>query len=192
MQKLVFYILSILLCWYLSGCGKCKDLTYCGYLPVMETYVGMYLPGNWWVYYNQDSSKKDSIYITDFEEQILRDNMELCVEFPIRRFTLHTDYLFYTSLALSGFYSNSSKCCHNYFSLSTSGYLFAMQLDCTDSFPKGNNEIFYDSIEINTAIYKDVIFFDNLSAKLFFAPGMGIVQFINLSDTFALVKFHIQ
>lgn len=192
MEKFVLYIVLIFFSWFLSGCGKCKDLTYCGYLPEMDSYFGMYVPGNWWVYYNQDSTKKDSVYVTDFEERIDEDNKDLCVQFPTRSFTLNTKYLFDTSLGLTGFYSNSGNCCHNQFIISTSGKAFGVSMECIDTLPKGNNEIFYDSFEVDMTTYQNVIFFDGLNAKPFFAQGIGIVKFINLSDTFALIKFHIQ
>ncbi len=44
----------------------------------------------------------------------------------------------------------------------------------------------------NWWVYYDVLFFDDLNAKPFFAREIGIVQFIILTDTFSLIESHIQ
>jgi len=65
-------------------------------------------------------------------------------------------------------------------------------MECTDSFPMGNNETYYDSLTVDKIVYYDVLFFNDLNAKPFFAREIGIVQFIILTDIFSLIESHIQ
>ncbi len=196
MEKFVLYIALIIFSWFLSGCGKCKDLTYYGYLPQMEKYFGMYVPDNWWVYYNQDSTKKDSIYVTDFKETIDTDTKDNCIEYPTRDFILNTDFLVDTNSPISGTFNNNSSCCINYFSVGNhDGGITAIMDSNFDSFPRSNTpipETFISNLHINGMNFSEVILFENGSVKIYFAPFIGIVQYLNLPDTFFIDKYYIK
>ena len=83
MRKLGLNI--IILCFFmgifiLPSCKKCREpLKSYGFLPEMTKYFGMFKNDNWWVYVNQDGTKQDSIYITDYTEIIRKDQIENCL-----------------------------------------------------------------------------------------------------------------
>ncbi len=191
MKKLSLYIVLIQVIGFLSGCDRCKDLSYCHYLPEMDKYFGMYVPGNWWVYYNQDSTKIDSIYVNNFEETIQKDFLEECIEFPRREFELFSDYISTTAGPLKVFYTIPLNCSINNFSSPGLGLYVTMNSD-TDDHPNGEDEVFLDSIIINGIVYQEVIYFPGSNANLYLGANKGIIAYINNSDTFSLIKYFIQ
>jgi hypothetical protein len=91
----------------------------------MDKYFGMFEPGNWWVYTNQDNTKKDSIYVTDFNQTLLGPSNISCTQFPREEFILQASFLMNTSYPINGFYS-SNETGDNFFSLTTPGSAFTI------------------------------------------------------------------
>ena len=61
----IFYSLLILSATFLSGCG-CSDADFnVAYDPELYQYVGMYKPGNYWIYEN-NKGQRDSVFVSDY------------------------------------------------------------------------------------------------------------------------------
>lgn len=193
MKKLSLYIVLIQVIGFLSGCDRCKDLSYCHYLPEIDKYFGMYVPGNWWVYYNQDSTKIDSIYVINFEETIQKDFLEECSEFPQREFELFSNYISTTAEPVKGLYLVNANCSTNYLSFKTLGWFLGVSMNSDiDDHPISQDEVILDSIIINGIVYQEVIYFPGSNANLYLGANKGIIAYINNSDTFSLIKYFIQ
>ena len=187
---ILFFLIGYLLI-FITSCNKCndKDLTHYGYLPEMNKYFGMYKQGNWWVYKNQDSTKTDSIYITNFKEEIYKDNNQ-CFDYPSRKFKLHSQFLLNGGNSFNGRYMNNQSCCDNEFRL-----LICVEMNNTiNTHPIscGIPEIIYDSIIISNIKYYNVIYVKAGSVQTYFAPQVGIVRFIDQTDTFSIQTCYIQ
>ena len=92
-MRILAAFLAVWIC--AAACNRrCNDPEFIPKLPVMEDYFGMYKPGAWWVYYNSDTTKVDSVYVYDFESSTPTISEETkCFEFEVRRFNLKTDFM---------------------------------------------------------------------------------------------------
>ena len=193
-----FIIILFISSLFFSSCReKCKDgdeLT-TGYSSQMESYFGMYKPGNWWVYKNQDSTKIDSVFITDYSERIERDK-KACIAWPIREFKLHSQFLVVGMPILNGIYWG-----HRANTIAFGEISANFDID-NDTYPQiGNStipEVFYDSIFVNLIKYNNVVLYQMPisggadTIKYFLARNVGMIKFSNSSDTFSLKTYHIQ
>ena len=199
MTNTLLIISMVLISLFPSCFKKCSsvDETPFGYLPPMENYFGMYKPGNWWLYKNQDSTKTDSIFLEEFTEELGRDKFE-CTTFPTRTFKLHSQYLIKGTTTINGTYANNQSCCSNYFYL-----MCGAQMNSNfDTYPKScySNlpETFLNKFSFNSTTYNNVIFYEtplstsNDTFKTFMAPNIGMLKYINGLDTFSLKTYHIQ
>ncbi len=195
---IIILVISIIL---FPACHKCSDskLTHYGYLPQMENYFGMYKNGNWWKYKNQDFTKTDSVYITNFKEVIKRESQVGCCDYPYREITVNSQFMLTGTTSLPGVYNTDGCTYVNYISFLCSATMNGNY----DTRPKGTHipEVFYDSIIVSNVKYRNVIYFKSASAnvngtydtlKTFFAPSIGIIRFINHTDTLSLTTYHIQ
>jgi len=180
-----------------TGCKECKGpLEYHPLLPQMEKYFGVYKPGNYWIYYNQDSTKVDSVYVSDYSEGKVKDNND-CVEFDLVSFKLHSEYLSTQAPIKDGIlyvtYSSDYKCCVSEVSIISGEVgIFLEAQENVDTLIGGvviQSFQLWDSPE---QTYYEVI---NYHAFVYFAPNVGIVQYIsNIDnrDTFSLATNFIQ
>jgi hypothetical protein len=185
---------------FLGSCGKCKDkdMDSFGYTPQMESYFGVYKNGNWWVYKNQDSTKTDSIYVTDFNEEQLEDRT-VCVKYPHRKFNVHSAFLNDSFTVFNCEYNGDGTCCGNYIDC---GYLGARVNKDNSIRPIGISQsvqdFFYDTLSVNNKLYRNVIYFitpystTSKKIKTYNSPNIGIIKYINTLDTFVLRKYHLQ
>ena len=198
MRKII--IITIVSLFLFPSClevCKDKDVTAFGYLPEMNKYFGMYKQGNWWVYKNQDSTKTDSIYITDFIERIKKDKND-CITYPTREFKIHSKFISSNfDTILNGRYVNNKNCCVNHFSC----VIYAQMNSNINTRPtdgNSNTELLFDSVEIGNTTYNNVLLFEansdyyNIHVKEFFAPYVGIIKYINQTDTFSIKTYYIQ
>lgn len=184
---------------FCTSCNECRgNIEHYDFPEEMEQYFGVFRPGNYWVYYNQDSTKKDSFYISDFEESTgrLLDKDE-CVSWDQREFTLHTTYLNRESKV---FYQTNINCCEWIFE--SDNYLFRI------FYSNGTFSRYYagisftekiESFTINNEIYKNVLFqksqFEdvvNNPVSLYIAPNIGVIKFTTNIDTFTLSKYRLR
>ena len=196
MRKII--IITIVSLFLFPSClevCKDKDVTAFGYLPEMNKYFGMYKQGNWWVYKNQDSTKTDSIYITDFIERIKKDKND-CITYPTREFRLNSLFITSGTNILKGEFINNRNCCNNTFNC---GIVAKMNSKINTRPISGNSnpELLFDSLKIGNTTYNNVLLFEanndyyNTHVKAFFALYVGIIKYINQTDTFSIKKYRI-
>ncbi len=196
MKCLLIFVIVVIALVNPSCDKKCKEVTYNGYLPEMNKYFGMYVPDNWWKYKNQDSTKIDSIYISDFVENPLGILITSCTEFPMQNFTLNSNYLFNSLPPITGYYHSSETCCLNFYGLGNNQIGFQAQMnENTDSHPVSivpPSEELIPEIVLNGNTFYNVLYFEHGEAKVFFAPNVGLVRYITNQDTFSIFNYQVQ
>jgi hypothetical protein len=175
----------------LSGCRKKCD-TYIS-RPLsgkIETYFGVYKPGNWWVYKNKTGSKTDSFYLTNYSDTMVR-NRTSCEEEQQRKFILNNTYLVYPEKTEVNYESMGTG-----ISLTMGGSLpffhYSVINDSVTVFSYPNNPNSHaDSITINGQKYFDVLVGYNSSTIYYYGKNRGIVGWASHLDTFNLSSFRI-
>jgi hypothetical protein len=164
---------------------------------ILEDYFGVYQEGNWWVYYNEDSTKVDSLFVTNYEDEIVAAEFE-CEQSISNNYQINATYLTPNNIPFVG-KNSGSNCCvwdvlWNYkdqkgFSLSTTGNEDSLSLFLYSPF---HEQI--DSLKINTINYYDVIVMQttNSGDKVFFVKNIGLIRFELDNETFNLTKYEIQ
>lgn len=76
----------------------CTSHTYCPTVPLILEYFGNYKPGNYWIYENQDGTKRDSIYVSEYStketksiESSKKDQSD-CIKYDKIEFYLNSKY----------------------------------------------------------------------------------------------------
>jgi hypothetical protein len=158
----------------------------------METYFSVYNNDNWWIYKNQDSTKTDSVFVTDFNQQIVRTEKEICTEHIEKKFNLHSTYYYHafgylTSNLVNGLYTNTTD---GHTDDISCGF-HAHMSNGVDALPTNSNGILYDSLLVGNRKYFKVIYLEDYPIKTFHAPNVGMLKYIYQTDTFTLRKYHL-
>jgi len=188
--------LLIILLFLTSRCDREKCEAFSGSVLAgkMETYFGAYKAGNWWVYQNQNGTKKDSIYITAFADSLIKDEIN-CTVLNVRRFALVNTYLASmnniavvydaTTTAIS-FKAEAQNA-----SFPTFTHVFTDSL--IRSLPAaenpGNNKL--DSVRLGGTSYYNILTGKRTPNIYYFGKDRGLVGWITPTDTFRLVSFSI-
>jgi hypothetical protein len=186
-------ITSILL--ILNSCKECNPKFY-HYAKTSATYFKVFQNNNAWIYYNQDSSKKDSVYIYNYSSANCSDIKDACTyEHECRNFKVHSDYLF-QSKEVDGALTNGWGSDKN-----TTTFYLINSFSSISIFNNSKNDSFYSNqniplkkvynIQINGYFLPEVLIYNN---TIWFTPDLGIVKYIsnNKQDTFIAHKFYIQ
>jgi len=205
-QIITFFVIALALAGLSSCYRKCKDkdLTFCEMPPTGEKYFKTYKEGSYWIYYNKDSTKKDSVYVSNYKSVIEREKMVDCIEWEERTFELHSEYLnkcwsSYNPI-FEGRYGNFCPCDESRF-----------QLECVSTLPEDirfyiSSKMGVDSLFSSRPIkkigifflrgdtnlvYNEVTIYDN---RYCFAPEIGLIQYVSYSnqDTFYIHKYHVE
>lgn len=184
--------IAVVLFCFLGACKKeCKTFTYVPMAPLMQEYFGNYKPGNYWVYLNRDSTKRDSMWVDSFEIRRSINPPVTCNEADVHVFYLNNNYLNPRRLLCAlgtnpedrvSFFELSDEENKPYTALSAQGtsdsfYMipfiqnFQLQVGSTTIFPK--------VAKWGTIVY---------------APNIGIIQYtpVGTKDTFSLERFYKQ
>jgi len=189
--NLFFIMLSI----FLVSCKPCPHGIEETYFPVyMDKYFSVYKPGSYFIYLNQDASKKDSIFISSFSNNVITDKVH-CIEIKDRHFDLNTEYLSSENLINITYRAEENGNGDAYFIGLSSDINWSVRgLKNIDSLiinnpPTGKIEQ-YQLWGDTGQVIEDVWVFNNV---IFFAPDIGIAQFItnNNTDTFTITKVFI-
>ena len=197
-KKKLIQTLLISLC-FVAGCGRCKDdkMTYNAMSNKIYEYSYMYREGNWWIYANQDSSKLDTMYVTDFKDSTEKDYI-VCSSNQRQTFKLHSMYF----LGLRGNIINGVVYVNN--SAQAEG-LFLQRGDSLDKEAKYQSSTigfsYNGSDTAATAFF--IVNGDTFEATFsslgydtgVFSKEAGILLYTNSTfnhDTFRLIKYYIQ
>ena len=198
-KKKLIQILLISLC-FIAGCGRCKDdkMTYNAMSNKIYEYSHMFREGNWWIYANQDSSKLDTMFVTEFKDSTIKE-YDSCTKNQIQTFKLHSKY-FLGNLGIV--YGEASvKICKDFESL-----LLERRDSITNNvYSDATSIVFSNSSEDNKVISLIVSNGDTLRGICnpysngysggAFIKNIGVSFYSNSTfsyDTFHLIKYHIQ
>ena len=190
------YCMPILLFVMLSSisCRECPNYDIVEFQPAMYKYFGMYKPGNWWTYENADGSLNDSLYVYGFKE--FRQNyIPNCINFPTREVKVRTLHMVPGKSSFGIHYTNNSQPYVDY--LDAHPIWAATINGKSDTHPRESGHaahpvVVFDTITMAGVLYNDVLRFSYQDGyTTYFAPNVGLVRLINLSnDTFTIKDFY--
>jgi hypothetical protein len=186
-------IVPILLLFLTCYCNRDKCDEYSGRVlsGKIDTFFGPFKPGNWWVYQNQDSTRKDSVYVTSFRDSLLKDDVN-CIVYGLRRFNLHSKY-FANGSDISVVYDATSTG----ISFKTEGGNFPSFTSSTDSLivslpaPDNPGPNLRDSTRLNDTTYRNILVGKKNPNTFYFGKDKGLVGWTTPADTFNLVNARI-
>jgi hypothetical protein len=189
----IAFILSTMVLISSFCCGKkCRQpVSSYGMPKEIDPYFGVYKPGSYWIYQNRQATRKDSLYITEASTVMTEELNIACIEYETRKFNLHSNWLNNGSI-LPVRYENNQQCCEAIFVHDANvNNVFSYFLGTDNGKPviKSANSKLLDSMRAGNTTYYEVINQQRFSFETWFAPRVGLVQFVNGSDTFYLTKF---
>lgn len=191
-------IAMVLLC-FLSACKKeCKTYTYVPTAPAALNYFGNYKPGNYWIYLNRDSTKRDSVWVDNYKVERTGDGQFSCTEGNVISFDLHSNYLDSTKIIPTQIRRNGQDMYTTITQLYLVSYYGYYSLNA-----KFNSDVFYLGVNkppfvnnytlwnYSSATYDSVVGEDR---NILIAPQVGIIQYVPVgtADTFSLIRFFKQ
>lgn len=190
--RIIFNISLILLVILSQSCFKCRDLETCQIPEIGERYFGNYKPGSYWVYYNQDMTKKDSVYVLNYTSELRERSMRPeCTEYFQVEMNLLNYYLMENhSLVFS---NRGLGCIERYYSFSG----VSLYANNENNITVKGGDSFITLQDFSLPFNSDVIYDEVLLVResVWFAPKYGIIQYLsfeNPADTFYLHKTNIQ
>ena len=198
MRVLVFISLSVLIAFY--SCSKCKDLDFCPLPETAEEYFSVYKSGAYWIYYNDDSTLYDSVFVSNYNQRKDKEDGNDCIEWTDATFLLHSEYL--SRDTIEGFYGNNGRCDNSNLTLDLESGPLSIYSDV------GRDTLYTNTpstkhktltqLTLNNLTYQKVYFqalltplFDD-NVDIWLAPDIGIVKYTSYNlDTFYLSKYYI-
>ena len=166
---------------------------------ILEDYFGMYQEGNWWVYYNEDSTKMDSLFVTDYEDEVVQAEFQ-CEQSVFNYYRINSTYLSPQSRPLIALHSGGN-CCNwsvDWLYEDNGGFIVSVRED-------NGNLVFNlnpssielsNNIHVNMTTYNDVLSMrissSNIEDRVYFAKGIGLIRFKLSGEIFNLKKYQIQ
>ena len=193
-MKKVSFIGLFLAALTFNACRKeCKTYTYVPMTRLMQEYfVDNYKPGNYWIYLNRDSTKRDSMWVDGYKTARGGDKM-FCIEWDETYFTIHTQYLHASEPLYIALKNDGLGMEANLFQIKdvkSQAYTNLMAHADSATFFMGYTPIsFTADFQLNpTAVYPQVVQW----GTIVYAPNIGIIQYtpVGTEDTFSLIKFH--
>lgn len=108
-MKHICFIIALFSVFLYFGCGKeCKTITHIEYPIYIHKILDVYRPGCYFIYLNQDSTKYDSIYISDYRSGVDSDRFKDCLSTNGREFIMHSSYLSTGGMVYCSYYGLES------------------------------------------------------------------------------------
>ena len=177
----IFYNLLILFSIVFTGCG-CSDSDFnVAYDPELYQYVGMYKPGNYWIYEN-NKGQRDCVFVSDYyytKNKYKNDcSAQLTTTYNLnfKLFTIDKIFIKY-EVQNSSFY-------HANFPLIINLTYYNNKYNCSSYKTK---EV--DSLKINNKIYIGNLLLYTDTTKIVFTNSIGIIQWIKKNDTINLIRY---
>lgn len=204
MMKNILYLLSSLLLFLgVSSCRHCSSIGNITIPYYMNEYFSVYYPGSYFIFLNQDSTKRDSIYVTNYDTSAIVDSRVRCLRWSQSVFTINSQYLSsdkMVNVKISYPLGSSSPFC------SFSG-MSVSEDRVWNFYAKANTDTFYINRNPLTILNRIMFYklwnnpqytvvevtpwYQNGQGTVYFAPQTGIVKYVtnDLKDSFTLVKF---
>jgi hypothetical protein len=197
MKPVIYLYFSLLFSVFLTSCGCPERDRYESYLaPVLTNHFGMYKTGSYWVYENQDKTKKDSVYVSAYERYISKSKT-LCSQDEIMKFTIKSTggYLLYDSVCARGedSYINFQDCPSSTFriwGITSISFRFNPV-----SVSGGSSKLeMIPEITLNQTNFSGEIIhiYDQDAKSVFIKEHIGFIGFITPPDTFNLVNYYLE
>lgn len=191
-MKRIKWFFPIILLLLTTNCHReCDAFSGRVFSGKMESFFGRYIPANSWVYKNQDSTKRDSVYVLAFVDSVIKNETN-CTVYSLRKFMLHNTYLAnMNDIAVvydatgSGITFKMEAQTTSFPSFSSSTDSLVLSLPAADN--PGNNLM--DSIRLNGTSYYNILTGKKNPNTYYFGKDRGLVGWITITDTFNLVKF---
>jgi hypothetical protein len=194
MKPVICLFFSLVFLMFLSSCGcKDKDYEYRSLHPSLVSHFGMYKTGSYWVYENQDKTKRDSIYVTSYLKDFNKDHIN-CRYDEFFKFTLKSNSKFSIKSDSVCFESTSIKTlrtsyhCGSYLFDDFGGVFF--HDDNTVSSPT-HKVAKLNTIILNAQEYSSNILGFSNEYSIYTKENMGIIGWESEKDTFNLIKIHL-
>ncbi|HEB62222.1 MAG TPA: hypothetical protein ENI82_03625 [Bacteroidetes bacterium] len=162
----------------------------------MEKYFGSYQEGNYWVYENEEKTKLDSFYISDYEEVEGVNTLPECHMERYRRFKLNNSFFSKTDF-FNVEYKNNGNCCSYAFMLRDNydQYIFLIEENSKIKDFSLDDLKELESLIIRDSSYSNVLEYigteSEVGTKIYFAPNIGIVRYENKNGIFSLIRNRI-
>ena len=197
-MKTKYIIIALSFIFAFLSCSKCRKNEYIYSAPneIAESYCKNMIPGNYWIYSNQDNTKTDSLYFTYVPGEVQGEYKveKMCTGWHQRIMRLHSAYLSVDKLDVR--YSTSGVAGETNLSIVEKDFsgifdlLFYPAKDkCLETTDKNKTRkmVFVDNVNIRGKVYQDVI---NVNDDFLIAPEVGLMQYVsyNQVDTFYLEK----
>ncbi len=189
MLKKILILIIMVASFANIACKKCSNITTYKFPAATERYFGVYKQGNWWVYKNQDSTKKDSIYLTDVDNSNGKDRaIDECVEWDRRTAKVHSSYLSSSQEEIKINYEARFNGAHFniYQAIPTSATHVVYQDGVFKSTNAAEIPLFYQNGRVFTNIIKLKY------SPIYYSPNVGIIRWETGVDTFTLKSYYIQ
>jgi hypothetical protein len=204
----ISFLISMLL---MTSCERCNPNEYYSidYSALTKRYFSCYKPGSYFIYLNQDSSKRDSFYITSYRDTTFK-NIIQCFNYPQKSYYIISTY-FWQSRSEPFFSVSEDKVgrshnddiygglTDNYDPTSRAFYLEVLpgaSEFTIDQSPEsiGAKVQKIESYKLWNNILPEVtLYTDSRYGDIYFAPNIGIAEFItnDKRDTFKIIKYYI-
>lgn len=194
MKKII--ILFALLLMIFSCRKKCTEgvSTKKSLDATLDGYFGVYEKGNYWLYENQDKTKKDSIYVTAYDRKFGLESPP-CQDIESLEYTLKAighDIVISDSVCL--------RCNLNVLNINVcasaglfDGYLLSFHFYPDTIYAAAGKVSQLNIVKLNNQIFYDQIMqFDRNGDTLYIQKGIGIIGWKKNNDTYNLVSKYLQ
>jgi len=201
MKKMIIIQISLIVLLSNYSCNKrCKDYQHVELANITKEYFGNYKPGAYWIYLNRDSTKRDSVWLDNFNKYVHEPRIEPCISTDEITFDLHSKYVHSEVLNTNIGANTNADPYRNLFIMTYLSQMGFVALSMTD-----NSDSFYNSFGTFPVLYNYPLWNNEPNQilpkvskvnDLVFAPNLGIVQYVShfgnsINDTFSLIKIHI-
>jgi hypothetical protein len=193
------WLAGLLFLHILMSCGKrCRDKEILPYPEELDVYMRAYKPGSWWVY-ESTSGLRDSVYLTEYKESLLitEEKGRSCIGWPITSFIFRTEHMDSTRMVFvsyrvrqSGQGAFVSMYANRYNGSSILFFGFVLQSGLVDAYVIDTT---VSSIAYSNALRvdRDVNVVARNLNSIILVQNIGIVAYINETDTFSLTEYHV-
>ncbi|NLO69582.1 MAG: hypothetical protein GX102_01240 [Porphyromonadaceae bacterium] len=195
-MKKIKYILTLVIPFIFFSCwDNCREMQYSAPNEIAESYCKNMIPGNYWIYSNQDNTKIDSLYYTYVpgEKQGEYIVKKMCAGWYQKVMKLHSTFFSETQLDVS--YRTGGVDGFTYLSIGNKEFKNSFLLEFYPDKEKCKAHFLGEVLKMNyinefkvgNNFFQDVILLDN---TYILAPDIGIVQYVsyNQIDTFYFKK----
>lgn len=195
-MKNFIFIIAIAFFYVFNGCYKCKNIEYCPLPASALEYFGAYTEGAYWIYFNHDSTKTDSVYITDFEMKREGYNTGPCMEWDAKTFLLQSEFLSHKTIEAKTTIGDDCDKSHTTFLIRES-YRVCIANDkemvLLDGCGTTQDIKLIETYHLDNGTNKSYNNVIQCDSRFWFAPEVGLIKYLSYDniDTFYLNQYKV-